>query len=74
MTLTIEDLSDEQLIELKQRCNNLLNKRHGVKIEKALNKLYSAMEELEDLDPDTFVIDVYDWSTLRHEIKNNYTY
>lgn len=74
MTVNFEDLSVAQLVELKQKCENLLNKRHKEDIEKALNKLYSAMDELNRLDPCTTVFDEYDWEDLKYHIKNEYTY
>lgn len=74
MTVNFEDLSVAQLVELKQRCETLLNKRHTEDIEKALNKLYSAMEELNRLDPCTCVFDEYDWEDLKYHIKNEYAY
>lgn len=74
MTVNFDDLSVAQLVELKQKCENLLKKRHTDEIRKALNKLYSAMEELETLDPYASVINKYDWDDLENYIRNNYTY
>ena len=69
MTMNIEDLSTAQLVGLKQMCENLLNKRHTEEIEKALDKLYSALEELNHLDSDG-----YDWYGLKNEIRDTYDY
>lgn len=69
MTVNFEDLSVAQLVELKQKCENLLNKRHTEEIEKALDKLYSALDKLNDLDPNG-----YDWYGLKNEIRDTYNY
>jgi len=69
MTMNIEDLSTAQLVGLKQMCETLLNKRHTAEIEKALDKLFSALDELNHLDPDG-----YDWYGLKNEIQNTYDY
>ena len=74
MTVNFEDLSVAQLIELKQKCETLLNKRHTDEIKKALYKLYSAMEDLADLDPDASVLDGYDWYELKDQIQDTYIY
>ena len=74
MMINVENLSVAQLVELKQTCENLLNKRHIEEIKKTLNKLLSVLDELNDLDPSASVFDGYDWEDLKNEIKNNYTY
>lgn len=74
MTVNFEDLSVAQLVELKQKCESLLEKRHTEEVEKALDKLYSAMDELSNLDPYNTVFDDYDWENLKYFIKNNYCY
>lgn len=74
MTVNFEDLTVAQLVELKQKCESLLNKRHTEKIEKALDKLFSAIDELNDLDPCACVFDDYYWTDLKYQIKENYTY
>lgn len=74
MTVNFEDLSTAQLVELKQKCESLLQKRYTDEIKEALNKLYSALDELERLDPYADVFDSYDWDDLRNHIKNEYTY
>ena len=74
MTINFEDLSVAQLVELKQKCESMLQKRHTDEIKEALNKLFSAMDELERLDPYADVINDYDWNDLQNYIENNYTY
>lgn len=74
MTVNFDDLSVAQLTELKQKCENLLKKRHTEEIGKALNKLYSAIDELDKLDPCACVFDTYDWDDLKWHIINEYTY